>query len=90
MYIGYVERKWMGSGVVREDHKKTLVDYMYQISMREGTTEYAPMINFSLTLKAHLPLGIKEKLMNPDFPLPITFIYGDNDWVLFIEEDIAD
>ena len=63
---------------------------MLQISMRQGTTEYAPMINFTLTLQAHIALGEPEKLKNADFPLPITFIYGDNDWVQTLEEDIAD
>jgi len=58
--------------------------------MREGTTEYAPMVNFNITLCAHLPLGIKSKLGNELFPLPISFIYGDNDWVQMLEEDIAD
>lgn len=48
------------------------------------------MVNFNITLCAHLPLGIKAKLANEHFPLPISFIYGDNDWVQMLEEDIAD
>lgn len=58
--------------------------------MRDGTTEYAPMVNFDLSLTAKLPLGIRDKLANENFPLPISFIYGDNDWVQMLEEDIAD
>ena len=58
--------------------------------MRDGTTEYAPMVNFDLSLTAKLPLGIKDKLANENLILPISFIYGDNDWVQILEEDIAD
>ena len=49
--------------------------------MRDGTTEYAPMVNFDLSLTAKLPLGIRDKLGSENFNLPISFIYGDNDWV---------
>ena len=90
MFQGYVERKLRPGGAVKNEHVQGLVDYMLQISMRQGTTEYAPMINFTLTLQAHIALGEPEKLKNADFPLPITFIYGDNDWVQTLEEDIAD
>mmetsp|Transcript_11113 Transcript_11113/g.18644 ORF Transcript_11113/g.18644 Transcript_11113/m.18644 type:complete len:110 (+) Transcript_11113:728-1057(+) len=55
MFQGYIERKWMPT--VKKEQQDGIADYMFQIFMRDGTTEYAPMINFSLTLKAHLPLG---------------------------------
>ena len=39
---------------------------------------------------SHLPLGTEEKLSNPDFPIPISFIYGDQDWVYnFVDGDYA-
>ena len=28
---GYVERKWMPSGNIKEEHKERLIDYLYQI-----------------------------------------------------------
>ena len=37
-----------------------------------------------------MPLATPEKFLNPDFPLPISFIYGDDDWVKLIEEDTPD
>jgi len=54
---------------------------MLQIFLREGTTEYAPMVNFTLTLQAHIALGEKDKFVNSNYPLPVSFIYGDHDWV---------
>ena len=80
----------MPSGSVTPDQKQSVIDYLYQIFMRNGTTEYAPMINFNQTLQAYIPLGTSRKLANKNFDVPISFIYGDNDWVLDIEEDIAD
>jgi len=40
------------------------------------------MVNFNMNLQAHLPLGTADKLANSRFPLPMSFIYGDDDWVL--------
>jgi len=31
---------------------------------------------------AHIPLATKDRLLNKDFPVPISFIYGDDDWVV--------
>jgi len=63
---------------------------MFHILYRDGTTEVAIMVNFGINLKSHLPLGTEEKLANPDFPIPISFIYGDNDWVYhFVDQDYA-
>lgn len=41
-------------------------------------------------MKAFLPLGDDSKLAKPNFEIPISFIYGDHDWVQEIEKDIAD
>lgn len=64
-----------------DDQRQALIDYMYQIFLREGTTEYALMINFELGMQAKIPLSNADKLGSPDFPLPFSFIYGDDDWV---------
>ena len=55
--------------------------------MRESTTECALMVLFDCALQAKLPLSNKDKLGNPNFPLPFTIIYGENDWVLRIDDD---
>ena len=60
---------------------------MYQIIMRNGTTEYAIHLMFNANLHAHLPLGAKDKLGSPNFPIPVSFYYGDDDWVKFVDEE---
>lgn len=57
--------------------------------MREGTTEYAIYIMFTPCLTPHLPLGTDKKLRKKDFPIPISFIYGDVDWTPFVDENSA-
>lgn len=74
----YVENR---QKVETDNQREAVTNYMYQIFMRPGTTEYALMILFNLGLLAHLPLGTKEKLLSPDFPIAVSFIYGENDWV---------
>lgn len=46
-------------------------------------------MNFNFSLEAHLPLGTKEKLANPEFPIPVSFIYGDNDWTRVVDQDFC-
>ena len=53
--------------------------------MRPGTTEYAIMVNFEVGLVCKLPLEDPTKLANPNLPFPVSFIYGDNDWVAGME-----
>ena len=59
--------------------------------MRRGTTEYALGVNFKLDggIVAHLPLGADDKLLNPNFDLPFSFIYGDYDWVMNMDEGFS-
>ena len=45
------------------------------------------MVNFDTSLLAHLPLGTEDKLCNPDFPIPICFIYGGIDFMLLYEDE---
>jgi len=42
------------------------------------------MILFRDDLTAYQPLFTVEKLGNPDFPIPISIIIGENDWVIEI------
>ena len=79
MIVGYVENRQKTNNC---EEKQAIIDYMYQIVMREGTTEYAIHIMFNPGLQAHLPLGARDKLGSPEFPIPISFIYGDSDWTV--------
>jgi cardiolipin-specific phospholipase len=54
---------------------------MQQIFMKAGSTEYAIFTCFEFGMFAKNPLESKERLGNPDFPLPISFFYGDDDWM---------
>jgi pimeloyl-ACP methyl ester carboxylesterase len=57
--------------------------------MRDGTSEYGIHTMFNPTLTAHLPLGASDKLGSKDFPIPVSFFYGVDDWVKQVDEDAA-
>ena len=48
------------------------------------------MVNFKAGMMAYLPLGTQEKFLNPELSVPISFVYGDNDWVRNIDWDFAE
>ena len=49
--------------------------------MKEGSTEYAIFHQFYPGMYAKKPLEIEEKLGNQNLNLPISFFYGDRDWM---------
>lgn len=49
--------------------------------MREGSTEYAIFVCFKLGMFAVNPLESENRLGNPQLNLPISFYYGDIDWM---------
>ena len=57
--------------------------------MRPGTTEYSLQVMFDPALQAYHPLGTDQKLASPNFPVPISFIYGEEDWMLQVDDDAA-
>jgi hypothetical protein len=50
IFKGYVERKWCVSTTVKPEMVGTVCDYLFQIYMRDGTTEYSPMVNLNATV----------------------------------------
>ena len=52
--------------------------------MRPASTEHSIMIHFKPGLVAHLPL---EPKLKDQLPIPVSFIFGENDWVPLYEED---
>lgn len=58
-----------------------MLEYMQQILMKEGSSEYAIFICFKLGMYAVNPLETVERLGNPELPIPISFFYGDLDWM---------
>ena len=70
-----------------EDDRRIVHAYTYQMLMKkEATTEYALLVNFDPSFQAFLPLGTSEKLASTDFPIPLVFIYGENDWVKTMDD----
>lgn len=63
-----------------EDEKSFLSEYLLQILLRPGSTEYAVFSIFEPGKYATNPLEQENKLGNPDFSVPISFFYGDKDW----------
>ena len=88
MFRDYVKRKWALPISLNDKQSDDVADYLFQTLMRDGTTENAPMINFNLYMSAHIPLGSGDKIRG--YKKPISFIYGDNDWVHILEGDIAE
>lgn len=56
-------------------------NYMHQIFMRDGSTEYAIFIQFHVGMFAKNYLEHEDRLLNPDLDLPMSFFYGDIDWM---------
>jgi hypothetical protein len=58
--------------------------------MREGTQEMALLINFDSGIHAYLPLGVASKLANPNFPVPISIVLGETDWVKICDDGASE
>jgi len=48
------------------------------------------MVNFDLGMQAKVPLSNQDKLGNPEFSVPFSFVYGDDDWVPFTDEGTSE
>lgn len=73
-----------------DNQRQAVIDYMFQIFMRKGTTEYALAVMFEQTLMGKVPLGNDDRLGSLDFQLPFTFIYGDGDWVKTADQGFSE
>ena len=62
LFEGYIDRMWKTPGTVKEEQLTDVTDYIYQIIMRDGTTELAPMIAFNFFMQAFMSLGSNEHL----------------------------
>ena len=63
--------------------------YIYQLLMSPSTSECSLMVLLSQGLQANLPLGTKDKLANPEFPIGVSFIYGQGDWMRLCDDDFG-
>jgi pimeloyl-ACP methyl ester carboxylesterase len=81
---GYISRR---HAILSENYKKVMADFIYHLLMNPSTSECGLMVLFSQDLQAHLPLGATNKLSNPELRVPVSFVFGDNDWMRFTEDD---
>ena len=64
-----------------EDLRALLKAYTYQIQMPENKSEYCLQVSFDEALRCYLPLGVQSKLGSNKFPVPVSIVLGDCDWV---------
>lgn len=62
-----------------DEEKKALGEYLPQVLMRPGSTEYTLFILFQPFMKAHMGLCHDDLL--PQLEIPVAFMYGDEDWM---------
>lgn len=84
MIDGYLDRRQKTDNL---DQKTAIADYIYHLFMKKSTSDYSLMILFNQGMQAQLPLGTPDKLANPNFPIPVSFIMGSEDWVRYLDED---
>jgi len=64
-----------------EEEAAALKEYLMQIFQRPGSTEFAIFHLFDMGLHAHIPLNDERRLARNDLPFPVSFIYGEHDWM---------
>ncbi|CDW84782.1 UNKNOWN [Stylonychia lemnae] len=75
---GYLGKRM---GMLPPEEFDAMLNYMHQIFMKEGSSEYAIFICFHLGMYAINPLEAEERLGNKNLNLPMSFWYGDRDWM---------
>lgn len=78
MVKGYVDKRFAN---LPDHEREDIKAYFKQIFMREGSTEYAIFVCFKPGLFAHNPLEAENILGTPDITIPMSFYYGDRDWM---------
>ena len=68
-----------------EDEATAIKDFLYQIIMRETTSDIGIQVEFTLPLQAKIPLSREDRLGRKDFPIPISMFYGTVDWVMAVD-----
>ena len=62
-----------------EEQTRDLHDYILNISLAKGSGEYA--YSHLLAFGAHARLPLEHRI--DQLKIPVTFVYGDQDWVRF-------
>jgi cardiolipin-specific phospholipase len=64
---------------ISAEEQHALGTYLPQVLMRAGSTEYALFVCFRPFMKAIQ--GLESEEIVPSLPMPVSFVYGDNDWM---------
>ena len=72
------------SDLFTEEEIEIVSDFQYHMIMRPPSTEKCVLIMFQPGFVCPNPL--EPKLGDKEFPIPVSFIYGENDWVTLYEE----
>jgi len=60
--------------------------FTYQLIMKKGWSDYAMLVLFDQFLRSRLPLATPTKLLDPNFPVPISIVMGSDDWMLKVDK----
>lgn len=72
----YIKRRF--ASVPKEEMDDYKI-YLHQTLLRPGSTEYAIFIIFNHLMFAHHALDTKDRLGG--IPIPVSFYFGDKDWM---------
>jgi pimeloyl-ACP methyl ester carboxylesterase len=69
-----------------DGERLVVCDYLYQLFMQKSTSDTALMSIFYEGCISKLPLGTSDRLgkMNPE--MPVSYVYGDDDWAAHADE----
>ena len=73
----YVRRHQPGQ---TEEENVAMENYLFQILLRKGTSEYALFRQFDFGLNAYKPLSGDDKL-GGNVSFPVSIVFGDRDWM---------
>ena len=75
----YVRRMQPGR---TEEENVAMENYLFQILLRPGTTEYALFQQFDYGLHAYKPLAADDRLGGEKtLPFAVSIVFGDRDWM---------
>lgn len=77
----YMKRKFKG------EYKQFIFGaFTYQLFMKKIETDVALLIGFTHTLLSYLPLSSSSVLMNKNFPVPVSIMFGEYDWMQGVDK----
>ena len=72
--------------VETEAQRSIIIDYQYHIFLQKPSTELSLLIMFNHDFQALIPLCNFDKLGNPNFTIPFSFIYAQKDYAYVLDD----